>query len=238
MRWLRRTNGKEFAPLVIEVDSAEQANRLITEGVIIGYDLKMTERYDASCRITQCFKCQKYGHISSICSNTEKCGHCGGGHNTETCAGVSPAPRRRCAACNGGDHASWSTGCPARARETLRAKTARQALPKLFPISTIVPTLRETFGAAPAPTPAESMRLAGNSQATEGWTTVTAKKRKLQPLGRPIGSANKAKVINESASQSTFNFTGQLQRSAQRADNTHKTPAATQPVENSQTGEA
>jgi hypothetical protein len=45
-------NKKEFASLIIEVDSAEQANRLITEGVIIGYDLKLTERYDASYRIT------------------------------------------------------------------------------------------------------------------------------------------------------------------------------------------
>jgi hypothetical protein len=52
IRWLRRTNKKEFALLVIEVDSAEQANRLITEGVVIGYDLKLTERYDASYRIT------------------------------------------------------------------------------------------------------------------------------------------------------------------------------------------
>jgi hypothetical protein len=82
MRWLRRTNKKEFAPLIIEVDSAEQANRLITEGVVIEYDLKLTERYDVSCRITQYFKCQRYGHISLIYLNTEKCGHCGGNHNT------------------------------------------------------------------------------------------------------------------------------------------------------------
>ena len=52
MRQLRRTNKKEFAPLIIEIDSAEQANRLITEGVVIGYDLKLTERYNASYRIT------------------------------------------------------------------------------------------------------------------------------------------------------------------------------------------
>jgi hypothetical protein len=116
MRWLRRTNKGDFAPLVIEVDNAEQANRLINEGVIIGYDLKQTERYDASCRITQCFKCQKYGHISSICPNMEKCGHCGGNHTTETCAGVSPAPRKRCAACQGGEHTSWSPECPARVK--------------------------------------------------------------------------------------------------------------------------
>ena len=94
MRWLRRINKGDFALLVIELDSAEQANRIINEGVVMGYDLKSVERYDTGCRITQCFKCQKYGHISSIYSNAEKCGHCGSDHTTEKCAGVSPAPRK------------------------------------------------------------------------------------------------------------------------------------------------
>ena len=52
MRWLKRLNRKEFGPLIIEVDSAEQANRLIIEGIVLGCDLKLVERYDASCRIT------------------------------------------------------------------------------------------------------------------------------------------------------------------------------------------
>jgi hypothetical protein len=52
MRWLKRTNRKEFGSLMIEVDSAEQANRLIIEGIVLKYDLKQVERYDVSCRIT------------------------------------------------------------------------------------------------------------------------------------------------------------------------------------------
>jgi hypothetical protein len=52
MRWLKRINRKEFGLLVIEVDSAEQANRLIIEGIVLGYDLNLVERYDAGCRIT------------------------------------------------------------------------------------------------------------------------------------------------------------------------------------------
>jgi hypothetical protein len=57
MRWLKRTNRKKFGPLIIEVDSAEQANRLIIEEIVLGYDLKLVKRYDADCRIIQCFKC-------------------------------------------------------------------------------------------------------------------------------------------------------------------------------------
>jgi hypothetical protein len=52
MRWLRRINKEDFALLIIKIDSAEQANRLINEGVIIEYDLKLVKRYDASYRIT------------------------------------------------------------------------------------------------------------------------------------------------------------------------------------------
>jgi hypothetical protein len=229
MRWLRRTNKGDFAPLIIEVDSAEQANRLINEGVVIGFDLKSVERYDASCRITQCFKCQKYGHISTICANAEKCGHCGSDHTTEKCAGVSPATRKRCAACQSGEHTSWSAECPARVKETLRAKTAKLTLPKLFPISTAVPTLREMFGAAPA----ENTRLSGNSQATatENWSTVTTKKRKLQTPGRPTGAVSKAKTTTRDANQSIFNFSSQTQQQSTRGAS--DAPASTQPDKSS-----
>jgi hypothetical protein len=195
MRWLKRTNRKEFGPLVIEVDSAEQANRLIIEEIVLGCNLKQVKRYDASCRITQCFKCQKYRYISLICSNKETCGHCGGDHNTETCAGISPAPRRRCAACHEGQHTLWSKECPARTKEILRAKAARRALSRLFPISAIPLILREACGA-------ESTR-------DEGWSTVATKKRKL--AGRPLSAVSKARTINRDAGQSVFSFASQSQ---------------------------
>jgi len=57
VRWLGRTIQKDFAPLLVEVATAEQANRLISEGLAISYDLKMVERFDPKCRIIQCFKC-------------------------------------------------------------------------------------------------------------------------------------------------------------------------------------
>jgi hypothetical protein len=43
-RWLGRVEGiKDYAPLVVEVPCAEQANRMIKEGVVIQYDLKLAE---------------------------------------------------------------------------------------------------------------------------------------------------------------------------------------------------
>jgi hypothetical protein len=72
-----------------------------------------------------------------------------------------------------------------RAKEILRAKTARRALLRLFLISALPPILREAFGA-----PKESAR-------DEGWSIMAIKKRKL--AGRPLGAVSKAKIINRDA---------------------------------------
>ena len=52
MRWLGRAVEKEHAPLLIEVSTAEQANRMIDEGLVIVYDLKIVERFNLKARIT------------------------------------------------------------------------------------------------------------------------------------------------------------------------------------------
>jgi hypothetical protein len=95
-------------------------------------------------------------------------------------------------------------------------------------IASPAPTLREAFGTQEEGTPEESTRLSGGSQATEGWSTVATKKRKL--AGRPLGAVSKAKTINRDASQSIFSFTSQPQstRGASEA------PTIIQPIEHSQ----
>jgi hypothetical protein len=73
-----------------------------------------------------------------------------------------------------------------RAKEILRAKTARRTLLRLFPISALPPILREVFGASSK----ENTR-------DEGWFTVATKKRKL--AGRLLGAVSKVKTINRDA---------------------------------------
>ncbi len=225
LRWLSRPDGKNFSTLIIETGSAEQANRMIREGVIMGYDLKSVERYDTRCRITQCFKCHKYGHISSICLNAEKCGFCGEGHPTESCAVKSQESRMKCAGCNGGNHTAWSKLCPARIKELGRAKAARLVLPTLFPVGTVAQFIKKTFtqmelGRSSSASQDTSMRrsgasqetnvrLSGASQASEVEALEAPKKRKLNPIGRPKGSLNKAKTLSGSAApnSSILDFT-------------------------------
>jgi hypothetical protein len=178
---------------------------MIDEGLAMAYDLKMVERFDPKARITQCFKCQRYGHISRHCMNKQKCGYCGGDHTTEECADKSQAPRKSCAACNSGEqHASWSTACQARLRDMQRAKTVRRTMARLYPVpgkESHIPIFSET--------PAGSMRFTGSTQSSDGFTVVT-KKRKFGTPGRPIGSINKAKTIEKGEGTRTLDFTPQI----------------------------
>jgi hypothetical protein len=107
-----------------------------------------------------------------------------------------------------------------RAKEILRAKTARRALSRLFPISALPLTLREAFGVSASAASEEGTR-------DEGWSTVATKKRKL--AGRPLGAASKAKTINRDANQSIFSFTNQPQSTR----GVSEAPKITQPTEHS-----
>jgi hypothetical protein len=232
MRWLGRTEGREYAPLVIEVGSAEQANRLINEGLAISYDLKIVERHDQRCRITQCFKCQRYGHISTQCRNQQKCGHCGGEHTTDECAAETQASQRSCAACTGGDHPSWSTACPSRIQEASRAKTARIIMMRLYPVPA---------KATPPPgdTPTDSIRFTGATQANDEWTTVTTKKRKYAAPGRPIGSLNRLKAIPRDADNHILNFSSQssIRKEYETPTSTQLTAESEREIESTQTNQ-
>jgi hypothetical protein len=135
--WLKKdAEQKQFSSLIVEVDCARTANRMILEGVLLQYELKTVELYDPRSRITQCFNCQKYdGHKSRTCRSSTRCGNCGGEHPTKECACKSPTARRRCAACQGGDHPSWAASCPARIKEISRARHAYATRASLHPVA-------------------------------------------------------------------------------------------------------
>jgi hypothetical protein len=66
-RYLGRIEGiKDDAPLVVKIPCAEQANRMIREGVVIQYDLKLAETCDSKCRVTQCYKWTFRPQLSQI----------------------------------------------------------------------------------------------------------------------------------------------------------------------------
>lgn len=77
--WLKRrdkTLGK-FASLGIWFDSAEGAEWMLDNGLLVGH------RYIGSverCEIKKkrCFRCQRFGHLAWSCKETPRYGHCAG----------------------------------------------------------------------------------------------------------------------------------------------------------------
>nr|XP_036581842.1 zinc knuckle [Colletotrichum truncatum]KAF6790285.1 zinc knuckle [Colletotrichum truncatum] len=143
--WLTRSaNTKSASSVIVEFSKAEDANRLIDEGLIWQGEVFQCERYDRQCRLRQCFRCHSYGHIGTQCKATTTCGYCAQEHATRECPTKSDADTpRKCAACHG-EHEAWHGRCPTRMRELAKIKEAYRQRPRYHPEAKTSPTAKET----------------------------------------------------------------------------------------------
>ena len=114
--WLKReTAGKRASSMVVEFDRPRDADHAIVYGLVSGAQLFSCEYYDRSCKLKQCFRCQKYGHIGTHCKAVETCSYCAGRHDSRGCEDKNrqPKPDAKCANC-GGKHPTWSPHYPIR----------------------------------------------------------------------------------------------------------------------------
>ena len=133
--WLTRTApSKSASSVVIEFTKAEDANKIIDEGLVWQGELFQCERYEKQCRLKQCFNCQRYGHIGTQCKTTKACGYCAQEHSSRDCpAKDERSGARKCAVCHG-EHEAWSQQCPARKEELAKAKLAYTNRPRYHPV--------------------------------------------------------------------------------------------------------
>ena len=125
------------------------------------------ERYERQCRLKQCFKCQKYGHIGTQCKAPTACGYCALEHDTRDCPSkLDRNTPRKCTLCRG-EHEAWSRLCPTRKDEIAKAKVAYDMRPqyhyvpesrgRTVQIETPVPVRRSGPGLASTSTPATQL---------------------------------------------------------------------------------
>lgn len=129
--WLTRSaHTKSASSIVVEFSKAEDANKIIDEGLIWQGEVFQCERYDRQCRLRQCFRCHKYGHIGTQCKAPTTCGYCAQEHPTRECPSKGDLSQpRRCAACDG-NHEAWHGQCPVRKQELAKVKEAYKTRPK------------------------------------------------------------------------------------------------------------
>jgi hypothetical protein len=132
--------------------------------------------------MTQCFKCQAWGHTSFACAKQQKCGRCAGPHETSTCEKEKPS----CANC-GKDHPTWHRhSCEAFESYHSRVQLRRAMLAS------------QTSSIRNADKPQQAT--------TDGWTSVTGKRRRehsppntqqQRRIGRPTAIETAAREASQ-----------------------------------------
>lgn len=127
--WLSSSKkDKQTASLVVKVDDAKMANLLIEEGLVLDHTLHRCIRYNLACKIKQCFKCYKYGHVSVHCRKNTRCGACSGLHRTSKCA---QDKEQKCPLCNNA-YTFWDKKCKHGKKKYLKIEAAKHSTPRLY----------------------------------------------------------------------------------------------------------
>ena len=190
--WLNRRHapGKTHASLIVGVATEQMANGIIQRGLVSNFALHLAEYYSPESRLTQCFKCQAYGHVAPVCRKVEAYGYCAGKHNTQEC---TTQTQLKCANC-GKRHAAWNLECSIRRAAKVKSMQARCTAPTRFPQRSCATVSIEE---------------------ERGWTLVESKKRKLSPAAtdrKRAGPGRPPAVQTPNApSQRTLSFTNVFQ---------------------------
>jgi hypothetical protein len=85
--------------IIVYTDNTNHADKLILHGIHIGNRHYNAEKYLPRCQLTQCFKCQGFGHRAERCTRPQRCDRCTEQHETKTCN--ADTTYTKCALCDG-----------------------------------------------------------------------------------------------------------------------------------------
>ncbi|GJQ84359.1 hypothetical protein Trydic_g2959 [Trypoxylus dichotomus] len=187
-------------PLVfVELKKSEDSKKIFSVALVCGIHITVESKLVKKDQVTQCHRCQLYGHGQRNCHAAPVCVKCAGPHPTAECRKPRDAPAK-CALCLGPHTANYG-GCPRAPRATQREVPARskpitraaatkpaQRTPEPRPVAAKAPTKPPT----PAPrnegmevdTPAPSTSNAKPSYAAAVRKTVTAVRKTAVPSKR------------------------------------------------------
>lgn len=123
---------QQYATMIIEVTDPVMGNAILNESLVVGRQLRACSIFNKAARSIQCFKCYKYGHITTQCSHSEACGHCAGEHSTRSGL-CTQGYSVKCCAC-GGAHKPWEKSCPKKREELQRIRDQVAMTPSRFPV--------------------------------------------------------------------------------------------------------
>ncbi len=99
---------KTHSSLIVEIAIEAMTNRLMNVSMLNSYQECACKLFEKNCRITQCFRCHEFDHMTKICRKNQRCEKCADKHYIEKC--VMSSNRRRCVNCNE-NHKLWRRIC-------------------------------------------------------------------------------------------------------------------------------
>ncbi len=97
--------------------SSAQINMFIDEKLLFQSKLKHCELYHKDCCLTQCFKCQKYEHITQICHQNQKYDLCATSEHDDHSYVFWNKLNRHCCMNYKESHLAWFFKCKTRQKQ-------------------------------------------------------------------------------------------------------------------------
>ncbi len=108
--WLKKIveSEKTHSSLIVKIAIKTMINWLLNVNMLNSYQECSCKLFEKNCRITQCYKCFNFDHMTRFCKNEERCFKCVSKHYIKKC--VVLMNRRWCANCND-SHELWRCSC-------------------------------------------------------------------------------------------------------------------------------
>jgi hypothetical protein len=123
IEWLskKRATQQNITSLAIELREARQANECIKHGIVIDGEPHACVIRDRNKRVRICYRCWRFGHITTQCMAPQRCGRCSEkGHKKENCP--KPPEVKHCCNCKGPHAAYDEKNCPIQQQENERVR--------------------------------------------------------------------------------------------------------------------
>ena len=138
---------KAAIPLfLITLENNEKGREIINLDSLLYYKIRI-EKYARNPQTTQCFKCQKFDHVSNNCHIDPRCVKCAGPHKTSECQ-KERSVDASCANC-GGKHTANYRGCPEYKKKTKLIQKINQKIQNPPKSKNRPPLNRENFPQLP-----------------------------------------------------------------------------------------
>ena len=127
-----------YVIFLVHVDKSVNVNMLnhshkYVDGIVVKWDVMRKSNK----KVTQCFKCQSWGHSADNCGYIPRCVKCSESHAKGSCSRTNRIGDPTCCNC-GGPHASSFRGCPSYQQHLEKIK-ARSKKPRTVPHHDPVP---------------------------------------------------------------------------------------------------